>query len=311
MAEQQSLSPLSGSLFGPGWSAAEEQAVQQKLWQLLARQTAHYTAGDSSSVPVELAQELLTSLCFTLRLGSAETLSGAQWAAADFDALLLAGQARIQRKLKVCYKRYRAACLTAPALENRSLTDTLRSIGSFFRRYDALFFAHQCPCDIDYQLWSPIPETLAGVEYLNEYLRRLLLEHQLLRHFDQTLMRRLLERHCPDWRILLINLCDPIATNALGLVLLGKNPLTLTIPPEDLADLEALFASRPAADATALLEEAAGLVCGILEIRSVPARRYLQAGAVGLSPRITAALPKTGLSNIFLSFSSFVPPSQI
>ena len=47
---------------------AEQQALQAKLFALLARQVRDYTKGESDSVPVETAQALLDSICFTLGL---------------------------------------------------------------------------------------------------------------------------------------------------------------------------------------------------------------------------------------------------
>ena len=42
--------------------------LQAKLFALLARQVRNYTKGESDSVPVETAQALLDSICFTLGL---------------------------------------------------------------------------------------------------------------------------------------------------------------------------------------------------------------------------------------------------
>lgn len=43
---------------------AEQQALQAKLFALLARQVRNYTKGESDSVPVETAQALLDSICY-------------------------------------------------------------------------------------------------------------------------------------------------------------------------------------------------------------------------------------------------------
>lgn len=40
--------------------------VQAEVLRLLSRQIEQYTMGDSSSVPVELAQELLDAICYVL-----------------------------------------------------------------------------------------------------------------------------------------------------------------------------------------------------------------------------------------------------
>ena len=49
-------------------SDEERALLQAKFWQLLARQTALFTMGESRSVPHETAQELLRSLCYILKI---------------------------------------------------------------------------------------------------------------------------------------------------------------------------------------------------------------------------------------------------
>ena len=44
----------------------ERTLLANRLWALLERTVRRYTQGDSTSVPQETAEELLTSLCFTL-----------------------------------------------------------------------------------------------------------------------------------------------------------------------------------------------------------------------------------------------------
>lgn len=51
------------------FSASEAAAVQTRLWGLLQRQVQHYTMAESSSVPVEVAQELLKGVNYLLRQG--------------------------------------------------------------------------------------------------------------------------------------------------------------------------------------------------------------------------------------------------
>ena len=104
----------------------------------------------------------------------------------------------------------------APLPENRSLHDTLRSIGKGFRRYDTRFFPQRFPCDIDYQLALPVPESLLGIDYVNRYLTHLTAESILLSALPRQEVRAALERSCPDWRGLLINLYAPSAPPRCG-----------------------------------------------------------------------------------------------
>lgn len=55
------------------FSEADTQLLMSRLWSLLAKQTERYTMGESTSVTVETAQELLASLWHTLTVAMDET----------------------------------------------------------------------------------------------------------------------------------------------------------------------------------------------------------------------------------------------
>lgn len=194
----------------------------------------------------------------------------------------------------------RQAGLYAPEMENRALTDTLRSIGGFWTRYDGHFFVQEVPCDIDYQLSQPVSEALQGVDYINEWLRRLCLEQEFLRRFDQPSARAVVSRSCPDYRRLLINLFEPAAVNALGLALLGEDSRFLSVSPPLRHKLETQFARLTEAESDEALSAGAESLCAGLGIQNRQAVRYLNGLALGLRPRLRAALTGGTLEYIFL-----------
>ena len=73
-----------------------------------------------------------------------------------------------------------------------------------------------------------VSESLLGINYVNQYLDRLAAENSLLTRLPQGEVRAVLERSCPDWRGLLVNLYAPAAANALARTLLGGEGLTLS-----------------------------------------------------------------------------------
>lgn len=289
---------------GGGTLSTEElQILQVKLWGLLGERTGRYTMGDSSSVPVELAQELLTSICFTLGAYLKETGETQKLlVTADLSELLKAGIKIIESQIETGKQLWQAAWLSAPEIENTAYRDTLKSIGGFFKRYNRHFLAHQIPCSIDYPLCDPVPEQTMGIAYINEYLRRILMENDVLRRFDSRRIIRLLEGYCSDYIELLINLCEPVVTNAVGLVLLGENPLSLQITDAHRSRLAALFAPLSEIEAHHTLTEAAERLYRIVNIENEDEQKYLMRLAVELAPRILAALPHGNLDGIFISF---------
>ena len=254
------------------------------LWRRLARRVALYTGGDSSSVPRALALELFASVRFTLEQGRGESL----------EERFADGEAVIRDKLARGKQLWKGACGSLPQVENLSLRDTLRSIGGFWVRYDYRFFAHQVPCDIDYQLGRPVPEDLQGIDYVNHYLEQLCMENRILNCFAPQYARALLGAYCRDYRGLLINLCESVAVNALGLTLVGGDVAKLNVTDGE----RALLAERFSREGPACLGAAAGRLCALLGLDSSAVRTYLEALADDLSPRIR----QTSLEGIFLTY---------
>jgi len=281
---------------------ADIMAAQVKLWEFLGRRTRSYTMGDSSSVRVETAQELFASACYILRIdlnGSPSVLrSILDW---DLDRRFAEGITTVERKIQTAQRLWQAACLSVPQMENISLSATLRSIGSFPKRYHYRYFAHEIPCDIDYQLCHPVPETLLGVDYIIEYLRRILIEHGFLRCFEPALCIGLLDAYCPDYKGLLINLYEPIATNAIGVALIDSDTLKLDISSQERVRIATILDPLPKSQAINTLQSAASAVCTALKIHQPVARQYLRRLAEGLYPRIHAALSAGNLDGVFLS----------
>ncbi|NCB73254.1 MAG: hypothetical protein EOM51_00705 [Clostridia bacterium] len=282
---------------------ADKQIIQSKLWLLLKRRTELYTMGDSSSVRIETAQELMRSIEFCIGLylkhsGSSRKLL----AESELEELFSLGQKLIEEQLELGKKLYSKACLTAPEIENLSYQDTLRSIGGFFKHYDYRFFAHLIPCDIDYQLCNPVRESMLGIEYLNDYLGRIIIENDFVRKFNKESAESLLKAYCSDYKGLLINLYSPLAANSVGLALLDEDVKALNITAEDGDHLSSLFGTLSATPAKKALHEAALHVCSELNISDPSSVRYLLKTAEALLPRISAALPHGNLGGIFITF---------
>ena len=277
----------------------EQLSFQIWMWRLLAHQTALYTMGDSTSVPQKTAEELLESLLYTLGAQESAPDRIRELMSTDPNAAYTRGVRALEKKTVVGKALWEQVCLNLPDLENQSMQETLRSLEGLWKRYDLRYFAHQIPADIDYQLSCPVPDTLQGVDYVNEYLRRLLAENRFLCRFAPERAARVLRSSCPDYRGLLINLFEPVAVNAVGLVLVGRDPLALEITDADREIIRMRLGSRPGPALTA----GAHRLCGLLEIWDPEERRCLIRLATSLLPRIQAARELGDLSGIFLSLT--------
>ena len=150
---------------------------------LLRERTARYTMGDSTSVPVDTARRLLEGILYCLAL--AERGSGP-----DTDSPLpteqrrLAGAEQAKKLARRAKFLHKEATRMQPPVVNRAFRDTLSALPAFFRAYNPDFFAQEIPCSFDYPLCQPVPDSLAGVEYILDYLRRWIIESSFSARFS-------------------------------------------------------------------------------------------------------------------------------
>lgn len=265
------------------------------LWPLLERQALLYTGGDSTSLPLEEVQRLFESMLFCLEVagegGPDDTVSPAE--------RLKAGQRALLRETEEGRRLWRRVKAMAPA-GSATLQETLAGIGQFFVWYDIRFFAHEIPGMIDYPPCLPVPEGLKGIRYINEYLRRLHHENRLLGCFPAAQAQSLLDAHSRGWRELPLNLCAPVFSSALGLVLVGADPGTLTYSEETRQKLASLLADVDEEMIRRMLEKGAAQLCNRLRLWDTGLRGYFAAYARTLPPFLLAA-DAEGLANVFPS----------
>lgn len=288
-------------------SAEEIADLQCDLWALLAKRTQRFTMDDSSSVPVETAQRLLHSVCFCIGLelwGSGGLQRAARrLIAAGVSPLFEKGRGRVKELLRKGRGLLEELKNTAYPTNNRAFRDTVfHALPAFFAHYDPDFLAHEIPCSIDYPL-SYAVEGLEGVQYINEYIHRLLLENGFLARFDAEYVRRLLRGYCREPDEQLINLFEPVFTNAVGLALLQKDCMALNILDGDRYALLLLLRGCSGEELALRITEAVGRVCETAGIGNDSAvRAYLAHAGRELCARITLQLKQDDLRGLFPSF---------
>ncbi|MPM79294.1 hypothetical protein SDC9_126327 [bioreactor metagenome] len=211
-----------------------------EIYALLRERIARYTMGDSTSGSVGTARRLLEGLLYCADL--CRRMPPNDLATdAPLSARVKAGSEiakRLEKRAKLLL--YEATRLQPP-IRNRSFQDTLHALPSFFRGYDADFFAQEIPCSFDYPLCHPVSDALLGVEYMLDYLRRWLVESRFLRAFSEDSLRTLYERYYIDSMDLLVNLFLPVAEMATLCALAGAPIGRLALAPAEYASVGQLL----------------------------------------------------------------------
>ncbi len=289
-------------------SDADIQIYQNELWQLLKDLSYRYTMRDSTSLPIETANELLRSAVFCI--GQYFKCSGrslenfAPLKPGIVAKLFESGRQEVLRRVE--YGRSLLRTVMDNVLPIRSLCylDTLDAIGDFFRQYDVHFMAHKIPCAIDYPLCHPLPE-LFGIEYILAYLKCLHLENTFCGRFNAHLVLRLLINHWPDYELALVNVCDPVFINAMGLCLLEKDVFALDINGQDKDDLRSLYGSWSKEGAEKQVKHALRRLMGLMDLTDDFAVSYFGASANDLLIRMSALVSTDGFDNLFVTVEGF------
>lgn len=161
-------------LFIQPFTETEANQFLEKLWCLLAKHTERYTMGDSTSVPVETAQELLASICFTLQFEmGVSKLSSRDLLEEELGFILKNGQAHLAEKVKEVKALWECIYALAEIWEKPGIMESLNDIKIFLKKYDLYFFAHQTPWDMGLPLLGPAKEHLKGISYVEMYLKEI------------------------------------------------------------------------------------------------------------------------------------------
>ncbi len=288
-------------LFRPEETLDEQQMarLREGMWALLQKRARYLTQGDSASLRVEKAEELLLSIRYTLAFGLRQRgLSEAALADTPLEPLFDEGLAAICAMEEETRQLFDIVYAETPKRLSRSLADTLMGIGLFFHCYDPATAAQETPADVDYQLCLPPDSALRGVLYVREYLLRLLCESRLLTAVEPAAARRALKAYLPEYRLLVANLYEPVMAGTVARVMLGRSPRYPVLSQSMLTRLQALLTGQDALALRDMLVKAAERAACELGL-DTPASAYLQEAAKQLTPRILAALPQGALDGVF------------
>lgn len=235
---------LSGANQLAAFGVVDAKRAAENFERLLRHVAALYCMGDSSSLSAYEARELAASVAYVLGIAAASPEEAAK--ALDVDDpiklwhdCLEVLDARMDSALEI----WSEIVAIMPPLKNVALRDTLASLGKLRSLYDTRFAAYEVPCDIDYQLSEPVDPDLQGIDYIEAWLAQLMKETQWIARFDPDSCKRVLDRICPDYRGLHVNLYDLLLPHVAELeassrtftaeAQAGKNEESDDEPPDD------------------------------------------------------------------------------
>lgn len=185
-----------------------DRAALEGFGLLFSRLVMLRTHGASSSISEFEAGQLANSLCYVLGSSDLPPASLENALANDPFTLYECQVKHLEERMEALLVKWKRVCELMPPLRNVSLRDTLESIGQLRALYDIRFRAHEVPCDIQYQLSCPVDDSLMGIDYLEAWISVLLEEVTWIAQFTPESCISVLERFCPDYQGLHVNLFE-------------------------------------------------------------------------------------------------------
>ncbi len=192
-------------------SEEEISGVQAEVMHLLSKEILYYTAGKSSSVPVETAQMLLESILYSITLYLDSQIEPyAAIKTESFEDIREKGLELVKQKVEEAKQLLREVRETRIPTELIAYNGTIDvALEGFFQLYDPRFEAQSTAAIIDYPL-SKDDLSVTGVLYIINYLTQLKKENQFCAKYSRNHIRALLfahgAKHHLDYREMLVNI---------------------------------------------------------------------------------------------------------
>ena len=202
-------------------SPEEQQRVMSQMYLLMGKQVQSYHKhrhmGSNSSVPVELAQELMESIEYTIGL------VGGVYAHKNIGEALVLGQEVLESKLSKAKSMLKLVNGTAPQWQTECRWEALRYLRHYLEQYDHLHLAHKGPDDLFYPILISPPEGIRGIDSCIFYLNILWIENQIMAGVPEDSLEQFWNR-LPAASL---NQCEHLLINGIGKALLrtGIDPL--------------------------------------------------------------------------------------
>ena len=271
-------------------SPEEQQRVMNQMYLLMEKQVHSYHKyrhmGNNSSVPVELAQDFMESIEYTIGL------VGGVYAHRNIEEALVQGQEMLESKLSKAKSMLELVNGTAPQWQTECRWEALRYLRHYLEQYDHLHLAHKGPEYLFYPILISPPEGIQGIDSCIFYLKIMWIENQIIAGVPDNALEQFWER----LPAATLNQCEHLLINGIGKALLGTGIDSLVFEAEE--HMQLIVTLTRATEEK--LRDAAKLLCQWLNLKDENACMYVEAVVPQLNMWIGDNIRGGNLENIFV-----------
>lgn len=277
--------------------------IQYECLNLLAEKTERYNAGDSSSIQIEKAKELMNSIFFTISLCLKSYLNPDEAVSClqhkPIKELYQNGRKMIDKMVfstRAVHTKLLSELINTP---NIFYSSTIKDgINRFFKLYYPDFFAHETYITADYPLFNITPK-LDGIEFVKAYVEAAYYENQFMSYFSADNIHHLLCGYSEHYQELLMNLYEPVLMASLGCVIAETDLYHLDITPQGVDYISKIFEGKSKAEISKIISNATIKLYERLQC-SDGLSRYIQDGLAVIVDKINRAISENTLNRIFI-----------
>ena len=271
-------------------SQEEQQKIMEQMYLVMGKQVQSYHKhrhmGNNSSVPVELAQDLMESIEYTMGL------VGGVYTHRNIEEALVLGQEILESRLSKAKSMLELVNGTAPQWQTECRWEALWYLRHYLEQYDYLHLAHKGPDDLFYPILISPPEGIRGIDSCLFYLNILWIENQIMAGVPENALEQFWNR----LPAAALNPCEHMLINGIGKALIGAGLSPLTFAPNECIQLIAALA-RATEDR---LRDAAKLLCQWLRLKDEKTRMYVEAAVPQLTMWIGDNVQSGNVENLFV-----------
>ena len=268
----------------------EQQKIMGQMYLLVGKQVQSYHKhrhmGNNSSIPVELAQEFMESIEYTVNQ------VGGVFAHPNVEEALKLGQEILNAKISRAKTMLDLVTGTAPHWQTECRWEALRYLGQYLDQYDHTHLAHKEPDDLFYPILISPPEGIHGIDSCLFYLNILWIENQIMAGVPDGVLDQFWDRLPTDT----LNQCERLLINGIGKVLIGASLDSLTFEAENRISLMVAMMGSTKDE----LKNSAKILCQWMNLKDENTRMYVEA----IIPQLTMWTGKNMqfecLNNLFI-----------
>lgn len=268
----------------------QQQEIMRRMYLLVGKQARSYHKyrhmGSNSSIPVELAQDLMESVEYTVNQ------AGGVFAHPNIEEALRLGQEILDGKARRAKSMLDLINGTAPHWQTECRWEALRYLRYYLDQYDHRHLAHKGPEALFYPILISPPEGVQGIDCCLFYLNILWFENQIMAGVPDDALDQFWDRLPADTQ----NQCESLLINGMGKALIGSGIDSLVFEPDE--HMRFTVAMIKARENT--LHSAAKLLCQWLNLKDENAKRYVFAIIPRLAMWVDGNPNRESMGNIFI-----------